>query len=95
MTVSPPLAMGLNTLILVFKTINGLFINKRLPSRRRVCAACCLAKNLRDNKLERAAMQQQWDFHGPEQRDGVRSSWNVWPSSRIEATRIVVPLGCL
>jgi protein transport protein SEC23 len=40
-------------------------------------------------------MQQQWDFHGPEQRDGVRCSWNVWPSSRIEATRIVVPLGCL
>jgi hypothetical protein len=36
-----------------------------------------------------------WDFHGPEQRDGVRFSWNVWPSSRLEATRIVVPLGCL
>mmetsp|Transcript_28195 Transcript_28195/g.63859 ORF Transcript_28195/g.63859 Transcript_28195/m.63859 type:complete len:770 (-) Transcript_28195:276-2585(-) len=38
---------------------------------------------------------QQWDFHGPEQKDGIRSSWNVWPSSRIEATRCVVPLGCL
>ncbi|CAH1792238.1 unnamed protein product [Owenia fusiformis] len=30
-----------------------------------------------------------------EDRDGVRFSWNVWPSSRLEATRIVVPLGCL
>lgn len=30
-----------------------------------------------------------------EDRDGVRFTWNVWPSSRIEATRLVVPLGCL
>ncbi|CAJ0920433.1 unnamed protein product [Ranitomeya imitator] len=30
-----------------------------------------------------------------EERDGVRFSWNVWPSSRLEATRMVVPLGCL
>jgi len=30
-----------------------------------------------------------------EDRDGVRFSWNVWPSSRIEATRMVVPMGCL
>ncbi|XP_017779684.1 PREDICTED: protein transport protein Sec23A isoform X2 [Nicrophorus vespilloides] len=30
-----------------------------------------------------------------EDRDGVRCTWNVWPSSRIEATRLVVPLGCL
>lgn len=38
---------------------------------------------------------QQWDFHGPEQRDGVRYSWNVWPSTKLDATRIVVPLGCM
>lgn len=30
-----------------------------------------------------------------EDRDGVRFTWNVWPSSRIEATRLVVPLGTL
>ncbi|XP_019627443.1 PREDICTED: protein transport protein Sec23A-like isoform X1 [Branchiostoma belcheri] len=30
-----------------------------------------------------------------EDRDGIRLSWNVWPSSRLEATRMVVPLGCL
>lgn len=30
-----------------------------------------------------------------EEKDGVRWSWNVWPTSRLEATRMVVPLGCL
>ncbi|XP_033101131.1 protein transport protein Sec23A-like isoform X1 [Anneissia japonica] len=30
-----------------------------------------------------------------EDRDGVRLSWNVWPSSRLEATRMVVPLSAL
>ena len=30
-----------------------------------------------------------------EDRDGVRFSWNVWPSSRLEATRMVIPLGTL
>jgi len=35
------------------------------------------------------------DFHEVEATDGVRWSWNVWPSTRLEATRIVVPLGCL
>lgn len=30
-----------------------------------------------------------------EDRDGIRMSWNVWPSSKLEATRMVVNLGCL
>uniref|UniRef100_A0A8C1S044 Protein transport protein SEC23 n=1 Tax=Cyprinus carpio TaxID=7962 RepID=A0A8C1S044_CYPCA len=30
-----------------------------------------------------------------EDRDGVRFSWNVWPSSRLEATRMVVPVASL
>ncbi|XP_061761986.1 protein transport protein Sec23A [Nerophis ophidion] len=30
-----------------------------------------------------------------EERDGVRLSWNVWPSSRLEATRMVVPVAAL
>jgi protein transport protein SEC23 len=38
---------------------------------------------------------QNWDFHGPEARDGIRFSWNVWPTTRLEATRIVIPLGCM
>jgi hypothetical protein len=45
--------------------------------------------------IEKEKMLQQWDFYGPEQRDGVRFSWNIWPSSRLEATRIVAPMGCL
>lgn len=30
-----------------------------------------------------------------EDRDGIRFTWNVWPSSRIDSSRMVVPLGCL
>lgn len=30
-----------------------------------------------------------------EDRDGVRLTWNVWPSSRLDAGRLVVPLSCL
>ncbi|KAJ6655663.1 hypothetical protein lerEdw1_004899 [Lerista edwardsae] len=30
-----------------------------------------------------------------EDRDGVRFSWSVWPSSRLEATRMVVPVASL
>lgn len=35
------------------------------------------------------------DFEAEEQRDGIRWSWNVWPTSRLEATRLVVPIGCM
>lgn len=34
------------------------------------------------------------DFQAAEDKDGVRLTFNVWPSSRIEATRMVVPIGC-
>lgn len=34
------------------------------------------------------------DFHAAEDQDGVRFSFSVWPTSRLEATRCVVPLGC-
>uniref|UniRef100_A0A1I8GX84 Protein transport protein SEC23 n=3 Tax=Macrostomum lignano TaxID=282301 RepID=A0A1I8GX84_9PLAT len=30
-----------------------------------------------------------------EERDGVRLSWNIWPASRIESAKMVVPLGAL
>lgn len=30
-----------------------------------------------------------------EDRDGVRLSWNVWPSTRIEATKLVVPMAAM
>ena len=35
------------------------------------------------------------DFAALEQREGVRLSWNAWPSSRIEATRVVLPFGAV
>eukprot|EP00928_Gymnodinium_smaydae_P053280 TRINITY_DN3730_c0_g3_i1.p1 TRINITY_DN3730_c0_g3~~TRINITY_DN3730_c0_g3_i1.p1 ORF type:complete len:787 (-),score=178.75 TRINITY_DN3730_c0_g3_i1:124-2391(-) len=35
------------------------------------------------------------DVHGQEQCNGIRMSWNIWPSTRLDATRIIVPLGCL
>ena len=30
-----------------------------------------------------------------EETDGIRLSWNVWPNSRIEATKAVIPFGAL
>lgn len=35
------------------------------------------------------------DFHELEEKDGIRFSWNIWPSTRIETSRIIVPLGCV
>ncbi|KAI9842346.1 MAG: GTPase-activating protein S23 [Thelocarpon superellum] len=39
------------------------------------------------------AVKEQWSEI--EERDGVRLSWNVFPSSRMEASRLVVPIGAL
>ena len=39
-----------------------------------------------------AATYQEF-IHQNEDRDGIRFSWNVWPSSRLEATRMVRELG--
>ncbi|KAI7883721.1 protein transporter SEC23 [Lichtheimia hyalospora FSU 10163] len=35
------------------------------------------------------------NFDEIEEQDGIRFSWNAWPSSRIEATKAVVPVSCL
>lgn len=36
------------------------------------------------------------NFDDAEEQDGLRFAWNVWPSSRLDATKnLVVPLGCL
>lgn len=35
------------------------------------------------------------DFNELEGMEGVRFVWNAWPSSRIEATRLVVPFGVM
>eukprot|EP00439_Symbiodinium_sp_Y106_P048950 s2741_g6.t1 len=35
------------------------------------------------------------DVRSQEQITGTRMSWNIWPSTRLDATRVIVPLGCL
>ncbi|CAM6090033.1 unnamed protein product [Calypogeia fissa] len=35
------------------------------------------------------------DFNEIEATEGLRLAWNAWPSSRIEATRLVVPFGVM
>jgi protein transport protein SEC23 len=35
------------------------------------------------------------DVHQQENLNGTRMAWNIWPSTRLDATRIIVPLGCL
>lgn len=35
------------------------------------------------------------EFAEFEEMDGVRWSWMTWPSSRLEATRCIVPFGCM
>jgi protein transport protein SEC23 len=40
-------------------------------------------------------MAEYWEAQPTEEKDGLRFSWNVWPSSRIEVTRIVVPVACM
>ncbi|CAK4327112.1 unnamed protein product [Aphanomyces euteiches] len=36
-----------------------------------------------------------WDIEALEAKDGVRFSWNNWPSTPLEQTRCVVPMGCI
>ena len=36
---------------------------------------------------------QQLDFYGLESKDAVRMSWNNLPSTKVQLTRAVVPIG--
>jgi len=38
---------------------------------------------------------EAWDHIGMEEATGVRQSFQCWPSSRLEATRCVAPIGAL
>lgn len=74
------------------------FYSQGIPRRATPHAASSCGDSLRRCRtcvpfLARTAPMS--DFHEVEASDGVRWSWNVWPSSRLEATRMVVPLGCL
>ena len=44
-------------------------------------------------KLKMTSPQEQ--FQQIEAKDGIRFSWNVFPHTRIEATRMAVPVGCM
>ncbi|KAL8914008.1 MAG: hypothetical protein Q9171_001259 [Xanthocarpia ochracea] len=43
--------------------------------------------------MEHETLKEQWSE--VEDRDGIRLSWNTFPSSRMEASRLVVPIGAL
>ncbi|KAG6995412.1 protein transport protein sec23 [Physcia stellaris] len=43
--------------------------------------------------MEYETLKEQWN--DVEDRDGIRLSWNTFPSSRMEASRLVVPIGAL
>jgi len=43
--------------------------------------------------MDYEALKDQWSQI--EERDGLRLSWNTFPSSRMEASRLVVPIGAL
>ncbi|KAL5499189.1 SEC23 [Sanghuangporus vaninii] len=52
-------------------------------------------KEFASTKCPLRNVEEMQNFEDVEDQDGVRLSWNVWPSSRIEATRIVVPISAL
>lgn len=35
------------------------------------------------------------DFNQPEETDGVRLTWNMWPNSKLEATKCVIPFAAV
>lgn len=35
------------------------------------------------------------DFNLPEETDGVRLTWNLWPNSKLEATKCVIPFSAV
>jgi protein transport protein SEC23 len=35
------------------------------------------------------------DWNASEQINGTRMSWNIWPSTKVDAVKIIVPVGCL
>jgi len=41
------------------------------------------------------AAVQPFDFDRQEEIDGISFSWNTWPTTRIESSRTVVPIGAI
>ncbi len=40
-------------------------------------------------------MEGAWDFHSYEEQNGLRFTWNEWPSTKVDAARVVVPVACM
>ncbi len=40
-------------------------------------------------------MDNNWDFLAYEEQNGLRFTWNQWPNTKVDAARIVIPLGCM
>jgi len=55
----------------------------------------CLACSGRTPAIAFEMADGGWDFHALEDHDGLRFSWNEWPPSKLESTRIVVPISCM
>ena len=72
------------------------------PGRARTLSG---GRNLPSARPRRSRSSKAWrrgdagaiamDFAELEKKEGVRLSWNAWPSSRIEATRVVLPFGAV
>ncbi|MES1919076.1 GTPase-activating protein S23, partial [Bonamia ostreae] len=35
------------------------------------------------------------EFEKVEAKDGIRMSWNIWPKTKADAAKLVIPIGCL
>ena len=44
---------------------------------------------------DRAFTSSMGDFGELEELDGIRMPWNIWPSSRVEALKCVIPFSAL
>lgn len=40
-------------------------------------------------------MQAAADWSQPEETDGIRLTWNLWPNSKLEATKCVIPFAAM
>jgi len=40
-------------------------------------------------------MDGSWDFHAYEEANGLRFSWNEWPSNKADSVKVVVPVAVM
>ncbi len=45
--------------------------------------------------LQENMNHQVTDIGEADERDGIRFTFNTWPGTRMEATKCVIPMGCL